>query len=71
VPTWRSNALAVMDFGVSRVIVQDEPGTDFSRLMQSSADGETLSHLEDWAKHTIVRLRTKGLDGKRYGLVVS
>lgn len=71
VPTWRSSALAVMEFGVSRVIVPGEPEREESGLIRGSVEGDTLSDLEAWAGHSIVRLRTKGVDGKRYGLVAS
>ena len=71
VPTWRSSALAMMEFGVSRAVVEGKSEMENSSLMQSSVDGETLTDLDEWAKHIMVRLRTKGLDGKRYGLVVS
>jgi Protein of unknown function (DUF3176) len=74
VPSWRSSVLAVMEHGVNTSLHEEIGSSQLSGVagnLAAAVGKEKVSDLEVWAEDISVRLRSRGLWGKGYGLSVT
>ncbi|ERF72549.1 hypothetical protein EPUS_02831 [Endocarpon pusillum Z07020] len=74
VPSWRSSILAVMEHGVNSSIQEDTSSDLHNGIngdLATAAGKEKVGDLEVWAEEVSVRLRSRGLWGKGFGLTVT
>ncbi|KAF7513919.1 hypothetical protein GJ744_006533 [Endocarpon pusillum] len=74
VPSWRSSVLAVMEHGVNSSIQEDTSSDLHNGVdgdLATAAGKEQVGDLEVWAEEVSVRLRSRGLWGKGFGLTVT